>query len=421
MNIRPLLIAVSLAANAALAWLLWRGESPRAAVSPATQRVPNSFTGEMARARNDAARPAAAAKTDALTPEATRDRLKALGFPEDVIRAVVRAMIEEPRLAREREFYAASARQPWWRGAQNFTAEQDRELRALRKTERTEILRLLGPLGYAADEQLERYSFLPAEKAARLAVLQRDYADLRRELADGATAGNAEARERQKTIAAEHESDLAGLLTPTERAQFDERESSSARTLGYRFDYFNATEAEYRAVLALQKAFDETAPRGPSGEADRAFWSGLSQLGTDIAAALGPERFAAYLQAQRSEYRALVDLQRRYDIPQPTFDQVARLHLEVSAESARIGGDEALSNAEKRAALIALSEKATAGVLSTLGPTLGGTYLAGTRSNWIDYLAKGSSYGTQAMGGTSVRSFPDRPPVGTSGPPPPKS
>ena len=421
MKFIPLLLALSLAANAALVWLLGRAApEPAVAVSSASASATTAAATPSGRGRAEAAKMAAVAKTGNLTPVALRDRLTALGFPEDVIRSVVRAVIEEPRLARARELYAAEARQAWWRGPVNSTPEQARELRGLSRAEREEILRVLGPLGCVYDEHLERYSFLPAEKAARLAVLQRDYAEMRRDLADSAAAGNADARERQKLLAAEYERDLAALLSPGERAQFDDRESTAARNLGYRFEYFNATEAEYRAVFALQKAYDEkfSGAAGTSDEAMRPRIEANRRLNDDIAAALGPDRLAAYLQSQRSEYRALVDLQKRYDLPQTTFEQVARLQAEISAENVRIANDAALNDAQKRAALIALAGKATTGVRAALSPALADTFIAGTRTSWIDILARGVSYYTPVIGGSGTRSFAEPPPPAAPAAPP---
>src|SRR6185436_13062226 len=68
-----------------------------------------------------------------LSPTAVRDRLRTAGFSEEIVRAVVRAMIEEPRHAIVRQFYAAAAQRPWWQGPQNFLPEQDRQLRELTK------------------------------------------------------------------------------------------------------------------------------------------------------------------------------------------------------------------------------------------------------------------------------------------------
>lgn len=417
-------LALSLAANGALAWRYFSAAPKPApeASSPLVPQAAASASASAARAKTEAS-----AQKNSESPagdfSALRDRLTALGFPLQVVRAVVRNAIEEPRRVRLRELYAEQARQPWWQGQQLFSREQDREIRELTRREREEILRVLGPEGYVADEQLERYSFLPAEKAARLAVLQRDYAELRREASTDLNASRAELADRLKLLTAEHDRDVAALLTPEERARFDERESPAARSLSFRLEYFDANDAEYRAVLAAQRAFDERAPStlsatSPEGGAART--DANRRMVDELKASLGEERYAQFIQAQRPEYRALVELQRRFDIPPAAFQQAARVHLDISAEAARIADDTATDATQKRALLTPLADRAIAGIRSALGPQLGDAYIAASRSTWIDVVARGGAYSASPNGSTGTRNFgpsPDRPVA----PPPPRT
>lgn len=409
-------LLVSLAANLGLlAVFFWRGDpsgvapSSPAELPPQAERVakkPEARTGA-----EGASRPPSSADANVTL----RDRLSALGFSRDVVNAAVRRVIEEPRRARERALYAELAKAPWWQRRDTFTTAQDRELRALARAEREETLRVLGPGASVADEQLERYSFVDAEKAAKLVALQRDYAELRREAAEDPKAGRAEIAERLKLLAAEHDRDLAGLLSPEERARFEERESASARNLGYRLEYFDLSDAEYRAVLAAQRDFDEkmsaASPSANNPEATRARSDAMRQMTEDVRAALGAERYAQFLQAQRPEYRALVELQRRFDVPPAAFQQAARVHLDISAEATRIADDSTLAREQKQALLIALAPRATEGMRAALGPALAESYLSATRNSWIDVLARGSAYSASPNGSTGTRSF---------GPPPPQ-
>lgn len=417
MKTRHVFLIGSLVANGALAVLLWRGMAAGGTGSPSRPELQRESPSKSPIVHQAPARPESASPLQAADPHiALRDRLSALGFSRDVVNAVVRGVIEEPRRARERALYAELAKAPWWHSRQSFTSAEDRELRALMRTEREEILRVLGPGGYAADEQLERYSYLDPEKAAKLVALQRDYAELRREAADDTKAGRTEMAERLKLLAAEHDRDIAALLTPEERARFDARESSSARTLGYRFEFFDATEAEYGAVLTAQRTFDEKmaglSPSSANPDASRARGEAMRQMGDDVLKALGAERYAQFIQAQRPEYRALVELQRRYDVPAAAFQQAARVHLDISTEVTRIAEDSTLGGEQKQAQLAALAPRATAGIRAALGPALAETYLAATRASWIDVLGRGSAYTASANGSTGTRTFgPPRPAI----------
>lgn len=421
-----LFLSVSLVANLAGGWWLLRDQSSRAP-APAVVGQPTAAT---VAASADQSLPGKTSVVEApkapLTLEAYRDQLLAAGLPPEVVRAAIRALIEEPRLARQREIYAVTARQPWWQGGivyQNVTPEQNAELQELRKAERAEILRVLGPAGLVADADRERYAYLSADKAEKLALLERETTERRRG-EPGLPA--AELQERQRQATADYERELAEILTPEERALLAERESNTARTLGNRFEFFAATDQEYRQLYDLQKAFDEkfsgslTASIGT--EASRARSDAMQQLSADIQAAFTPERYAAYLQSQRPEYRALLELQRRFSVPQAAFDQAARVHASVSAEAQRIADDSALSREDKRASLIDLAERARNGMRSALGQELGNTFITATSSNWIDLLERGSVYAAQPTGGMSTRNVAGGQPVPPPPPaPPPKS
>src|SRR4051812_31852934 len=109
------LLLASLATNAALGgwWLLMPNQTRVVAEAQqaTTPLPPASNPAEAASAKasvNETATPVS-------SPEALRDRLRTLGFSEAKIQVAVRATLEGPRLARERAFREAGAKEPWWR------------------------------------------------------------------------------------------------------------------------------------------------------------------------------------------------------------------------------------------------------------------------------------------------------------------
>jgi hypothetical protein len=416
MKVLPLCIVASLALNAALAWKFLQGRaaagSAPAAVTSAARPLPAPDPAA-ANVGSAGSNSPAAFPSD---PVDQRDRLLALGFPPDVVRAAVRAAIEEPRLAKQREYYAQAAKQPWWRGglvAQDITRDQQKELNALRKAERAEIARVLGPEGNLTEGDTDRYAFLDPAKAVRLATLERDYAELRRAAGEGGPVST----ERTRELKENYDRELDAFLTPEERGALAARDSSTAQNLRYRFDYFAGTEQEYQALFALQKAFDDkySGLRGLlTGDAGREMGAAMQAMTKDIESTLGPDRYAAYLLAQRSEYRALVDLRQRFDLPAAAFDQVAKVQGEILLANEKIRADRGTPAADKLAAVAALAARARTEVRTALGPDLGEKFLAATKSSWIDQLDRGNIYGASVTGGTWVG------PVVPRGPAPPK-
>jgi len=422
------ILFVSLAANAALTFAWLRSPTPSD-----TAKAPPAST------------PAAAAPTETVSPPpettaaskdpaALRDRLHALGFSDSTIRAAVRAVIEAPRLAREKSLRTASIGQPWWRpgpATSAFSAAQTRELRELRKAEQEEIARVLGPGGSATTTEIERYAYLPEEKAAQVAVIDRDYYAARRELptGSGAPATRAETLERQTALKAEHDRALAAILTPEEREQVEMRMSNTAFNIGLKAPYFDGTEEDYRKIYALEKpAADarDALDAMPLESRGRAGIDASQKLQTDLQAALGADRYKQWQRAQQADYTALIELQRRFSLPQATIDAVAAVPRQISDEGMLIARDNQRPTDEKLTELSNLANEGRKRVRAILGDDLGDAYNAASARDWLDPLERGMvpfylPNGQRALSGVGGRppGFTRTAPSATNASPPP--
>jgi hypothetical protein len=428
MKATTLLLCASLAANAALGgWWLWRPKAAPVVAAPPGATAP---TPAPTLAKADAAavgatnsRPADAA--------ALRDRLRVLGFPEAMVRAAVRATLEAPRLARERAFRAPGAAEPWWRPMTVFTAAQTRELRELRKAERAEIVRVLGPGADAAAEEVERYAYLPDDKAARLAALERDYRELRRELASGpgAPASRAETLEREKLLKAEHARDLAALLSPEEREQVEMRTSSAAFGIGIYAGNFPGTAEEFGKIYRLASDYETQRAVIDAGPMDTRARAGIDlsqKYQKDLEEALGADRYREWQRAHQVDQTALGELQRRFSVPPATIAAVKAVLQAVSEEGMVIARDQSRRREDKPAALLELANSGRARIRAVLGPDLGDAYNEASARGWLDYLERGSvpflqSNGQMALFGVGNPGRGRTPPPASPTPaPPPK-
>lgn len=401
------LLALSLAANALLAWLLLdrtSASSPSAPSSAARANSPSPFS---------PAPTASSASPATQSHAALRDRLLALGLPADAVRAALRATIEAPRRARDRELRAATPPLPWWQGLHGYrvTPQQEDELRLLRTAEREEMTRLFGRADALTAAELEPYLFLPPDRAARLATVERDYADLRSQLGQAVPGDPAAAAERRRVLEEEHERDLAALLTPEERTALELRTSATAQKVATRLACFDGTDAEFRAVYDLQKTFDEKFPPAGvtvviTGAEPRTIAE--EKLHEDLRASLGAERYAAWQLAQRDDYRTLVDLQRRFNLPSATVATLTQLPVDSSVAAGRIAGDSALTPEQKTTALKTLGGELRAQVRTVLGPMLGDAYLASGGAHWLSTLDGGGSFSFSPTGRILSRSMTNR-------------
>jgi hypothetical protein len=387
MKTLPWLLGASLVANLALAVMfLARATSASSTLADSESRRGNPPA---------SAEPASAAAVPADANLALRDRLRALGFSEDEVRAALRARIEAPRLARQRELQRASAALPWWRVALPVLdpTQSSRELRELRKAERAELVRMFGPGGDVPREEAERYAFRPGDKAARFAALERDYRELRREVpaGPGAPQSREEAAEREKLIKAAYERDVAALLTPGERTDVERRTSITGYIIAERAKYFPGTEEEFARLFDLTKAHREasgmdalpTPGRGASGI------DSFKKYTDDTIALLGPERYRQWDQAMHHDYRALVALQRRFTVPPATIAALAALPRQVGEEGMVIARDQAQKEEVRVAAVHALAARTRETIRTLLGPDLGEAYSEAANRGWLEQLDRG--------------------------------
>lgn len=407
-------LLLSLAANALLGALAWT-RAPRSTAKPAA-------------ATSIPLAPAAKTSTRPETPEAQhrvlRDQLRVLGFTDDDVRKALRAEIEAPRQTRARELRLAKRNAPsfWartWGFAAGFAPAEREQLEQMRHTEREEMIRLFGPDAMVESGAFYTLAFLPAEKARRVATINQDYNDLKRELTENRDNTNLTAvREREKMLAAERERDLAAILTPEERQMLEMRDSDTAARLRRRWDAFGGSDDEFRTIFAQQKAYDDRhvgaiQNLGPAPS----LTPEQQQTNAAVRDALGPERFATWLRSQRTEYQALVEVRQRFSLPPATFDAVARLPDETNEAAVTIANDPSLDSAQKSAALKELSNRAREEIRTLLGGDVGDAYNAASERSWLGYLDRGQVVTYRPDGTMSfLNTNPRSPPLPRKGP-----
>jgi hypothetical protein len=430
-----LLLTASLAANAVLlGCFVWREAVPERA----------DAAREVNGRQQDRVRPASSTTEvhdfATVTPSALRDRLRQLGLPKAAIDALVRARIYSAYEARRRELVAAAMQSlPWWRTTSvrydpltALTVDQRKELRELEAAARSAALNLLGPAALDRDGAIaRRYSFLPPDKAVLVDALERDYRDLGAELKeDTRNVRTAADRAQEKFLEAEHQRDLAALLTPAEREAFDLRASPAAEHLSLRMAAFQPTEEEYRALFAIQRSFDEKYPPGtmlPGGNGPvspfptTATLQNVPEIQQQIRGALSDARFADWQLSGQFFFQSLALEAPSLGVTFETVKQVAVLLTDTSASSWRIGDDRTLSPEQKKQAIIDLAAATGEQVTAMLGAAASETLLTRT-VRWFPSIAAGAAVKVDGNN-TSTRSFspaPARPAMpGASSPPSP--
>lgn len=396
-------LVASLALNAMLAGLLLR----QPAANPSGEPPPTSSGLRSVRAgtpthatiHRDPLWPASGPKEmDTLV-----ERLQSAGCSPREICLILSSTIRHHELLRFLEYYRTST---YWSNPSPPSREKNTAgtARWLEDQQFTAKYLLTPELFAANDELLEQmrrqFGDLPVEKLRQIALIdnarsqtyiQLQLAQLRSSrpgestFPDGAALRqNNEAREKAIRLA----------LTPAEYEVYELHDSPTAYRLRSQLGPFRPTEAEYRALFAIEKAQSESAP-SPNPTTPIARNALADEKKAHIVAALGPERAAEYAELQKNGAE-LPRLMARLDLPLTTISTIDRIRQDTSEAAAAVRENPKLSATERDAQLATLARKAETDLTTTLGGRGYAAY-AELKGDWLRNLgpAKQSNSGSQ--------------------------
>ena len=407
----PILLAVSLAANAA--FLFFAPERGNVATTTEADAVGGARLSSPTGASGGSAATGAGRAIAAAFREGDmarlRDELLAAGLDEATVREVVRARIQKRYEPRFRALQTSSTGDAWWKQEEwgQQSKEQRVAMRALQDEVDAEYRRVLGE-GMMAENfrnniWMERqYGFVPADKREALWRLEQDYQDLSQELnTEAHNFRMPEDTEKYRFLEEEKRRDIAELLGPEAYADYERRRSRTANNLRWRMTRMDATEAEYLAVFEIQREFDDlhsnvdafgnsyTDRSSPEKRAARA--EAEKAMKAEIRQALGDARYKTYVRSQDHDYQQLQNATKRFALPADTPERVYDLRDEVPQAALAIAKDEALTPDEKKTRIAALAETTRERLGGLLGADLAKVALEQNHSlQWLRQLEQGT-------------------------------
>lgn len=378
MKIPAAILLLSLAANLALgiAWL--RRAAPGPVTAPAATSVPGQASAKAAVAATPTAPgPQTWTHLNAADDQEFIARLRAEGFPPNLLAGLAYARLLQRHAAEFRKFQPSADYEYWRRGRfqfDNLSPEERAARRTLGRRIGDEIRELLGPdadtaSGYQRANRERLYGNLPMETVDQLAAIDRDYSELAamvRDRSQGVTLP--EDREHLAALEREKRADLARLLSPGELLEYDLRSSPSASRVRSQLRYFEPTEEEYRALAALQIGFDNTyGGTNPSGAQQTQRREAAAELAAQIKALLPPERFAEYEIKTDPAYPMIARTIAQYN---PSADPIAVMtaQRDLAQRYNAIRNNRDLAAAARNAQLDALAAEANTRMAAALGP-----------------------------------------------------
>lgn len=337
-----------------------------------------------------------------------RDALLAADLPDEIVRGIISIQLwnrHRDHLKSLQESLYPNQNEQWWITPNHqinsaaARAHQE-EMRRLQREMQAELTELLGP---ASNAQVfhgydQRLAFLPQEKRALITQIEQDYNELISEI-NQETGGFQLPSDQEKIrfLEEEKQRDLAAILTPEQLADFELRTSPTANNLRHQLSRFQPTEAEYRAIYALQRDFDEQFghQRNAGRNQTPDYWAQRREaekaLNQQIRSTLGEERFTDYRLAQDHEFQRLQAAAARASLPPEATRELYGMRDLVTADSRLVAADPSLDLPAKREALKHLAASARERILSTLGPEIGQAYLDQGAMSWINALDNGQS------------------------------
>lgn len=381
-----LVFTLSLAVNAALIAAV----VARPTLVPAPMREALHLGGAEVAAKTSRAKTAASAPRQAAAPKlwpllATEDlqalvtRLKAAGFPPDVIREIVRSRINASYGPRLRAYSEPDANTPYWKMAATAFAGNPVRLEAYQQLirERSKALRdaLSDPdlrnTEEASAAQRRQFGNLPREKIDAVQRIEDDYADMMSAIRAGMNGITLpEDRAKVALLAREKRADLAAALSPAELADYELRSSPLTQMLARELNDLRPSEAEFRAIFDLHQAMNERFPYVAGGTMnmggpDRV--AAQRELEAQLQARIGETRFNEYVRETSDDFQQLKRMVQRDHQPVDLAVRAYETRNAVSQESMRIINDASLSAEQQKAALVSLAQNTRNQLLTMLG------------------------------------------------------
>lgn len=401
MSRRSLLIAVSLVANVVLGVAWWQrafADQRATAVSAGRELLavvddPQSIA--------DGAASGWPAVASVATDEEFVALLRRDGFPMRAIRDLVRLRIQDRYSARIAELSVDVRPIPYWRNRlppDEGDFERRAKLRALRQAMIEELKALLGPdaLALPGDSTFElrerMYGPIPPDKVAGIQAITADYAELINQVREK-TRGIVfpEDREMLAFLERERSADLARLLTPTELAEYEKRNSPTATALKNQLRHFAPSEAEYLAMYEIQRAFDERyGLSNLSGEQADRRRAARPELYAAMEAALGSERFEEYRLMTDGNFGGTLSVVEAAGLPKERAKDLVRIQQDFNERAARLRTDGTFTSEQGRDAFEELAKEARQEVIRVVGELHLNQYLV-MAGAWLRQLSPPSS------------------------------
>lgn len=347
------------------------------------------------------------------------ERLKAAGFPMDLIRTIVTKEISD-HYREQRKMIMGGDVQPYWATKRNSGMFDTGKLMKLSREMNEEMKSVLGSDMYSGNEDMSyymrrQYGNIPQEKALSIQRLQSDYAEMRMQIqSEAANVMFPEDKAKMAVLEKEQRADLEALLSPEELKEYDMRNSISANTIRSRYAGFDFTQEEFNQIYEAQKAFDDkytpnyyygggssfmdSTTMKARSEAEQATQNAIKQV-------LGEARYKELERSSDTSYRTASQIAERLQLPAQNAVAVYDLKKSTEEQQKAIMANRSTSFEAKQQAIQNLVTDTNAKLQQYL-----------TQKGYDAYKANSAGYWVQNMDRMSKMRPPSTPARSNGGP-----
>jgi hypothetical protein len=309
--------------------------------------------------------------------------LRMIGCPERTIRDIITADVSAFYSDRVRRMVDEVSPSFWNLMAHNeqFAAlvnEKYEELEALAE-EQEELMAVLinnDEANAAALAELKasnaladwkwKLDYLPEEKVASVHLAHWQFEKGREEVdRNEANLSSEEQRTRMQELTAERDRAIEAALTSDELAEYQVR-TSGAADIRTRATTLDLTEAEARALAQARMM-----SRGAEEQ---------------VAAVLGPERYAIFQRDADGDYQQTLKIVERFDLPRETAVTLFEMRRQAANLASQVRQDSSRTTEERQAILAALQAETSQSIEAALGPAVFKTYTK-YNGSWLSNFA----------------------------------
>ncbi len=293
--------------------------------------------------------------------------LRRIGCPEETIRDLVVAEVNKlyaPKFAmltRQGQHY------DYWKPASRKPREDlARQLEALRSEKRALLKTLLGIesdpheqwANISVDQLIEqgRFGFLSDEKQKQVREILARY-DLTQ---DG----------DPRLLREQRRQELAQVLSPEELYAFDLRDSNAADSIRNRFGDADLSEAEYKKLFDLRKAYEDAVGAvadNSDPEKMRKRSEARKALDEAYKEAVGEQRMTEITRQQDPGWRALTQVGQQFNLDQQTLDRAYAYQQAAAEQLSTVFSDANLPRDERRRLVDEINAQLRQNMSSALG------------------------------------------------------